>query len=216
MRNETLKAVETHKLISIVRGVEDKDLIPLAEAMYRGGIRLLEITYDAGGKTTDEEIAGRIERLVTHFDGRMFIGSGTVLTEKQVSLTKAAGGAFVISPDACCNVIAKTRELEMVSIPGALTPTEIQCAHRCGADFVKLFPIDRLGVDYVKAIRVPLSHIRLLAVGGVTVDNMHAYLQAGVVGFGIGSNLIDKGAIRCCDFAKITEIAERYVGVITA
>lgn len=98
--------------------------------MYDGGIRLLEITYSADGSISDEKNAENIEMLSKHFEGRMFIGAGTVLTEKQVELTKKAGGSFIISPDTNKAVIEKTLELGMVSMPGALTPTEIQNAHR--------------------------------------------------------------------------------------
>jgi len=115
--------------------------------------------------------------LADYFTDRMYMGAGTVITQKQVELTKSAGGGFVISPDTYNSVINKTRELEMVSIPGALTPTEIQAAHRYGADFVKLFPIINLGVDYVKALKASLSHIKLLAVGGINNNNIREYLK---------------------------------------
>ena len=215
MREKTIDVIEQHKIITIVRGVEANSLIPMAEAMYDGGIRLLEITYDASGKIADKDTAKRIEMLAEHFGGRMVIGAGTVLNESQVELTQSAGGRFIISPDTCCSVIEKTRELEMISIPGALTPTEIQHAHRCGADFVKLFPINSLGVEYVKAIKAPLSHVRLLAVGGVSIDNIYQYIQVGVSGFGIGSNIIDKEAIENGDFEKITFLAKKYTEEIS-
>ena len=165
MRENLIKAVENEKIIAIVRGVERKELISLAEAMYDGGIRLIELTYDLTGKTPDVETADRIAMLAEHFDGRMNIGAGTVVKEEQVALTASAGGGFIISPDTYRPVIEKTRALSLVSIPGALTPTEVQTAHRYGADFVKLFPVCSLGTEYVKAIKAPLSHIRLLGVG---------------------------------------------------
>jgi len=214
MRNRIIDAVEREKLIVIVRGVERELLIPLAEAMYRGGVRLLEITYSADGKVSDFETADRIKMLSKNFEGRMFIGAGTVLTEKQVELTAQAGGGFIISPDANEAVIKKTRELGLVSMPGALTPTEIQAAHRAGADFVKLFPVDNLGVGYVKAVKAPLSHIKMLAVGGVGLDNIPEYLKIGVSGFGIGSNIIDKKLIEAKDFDGITALAEKYVALV--
>lgn len=213
MRNKVIESIENNKIITIVRGVESDKLIPLAEAMYEGGIRLLEITYSANGSVSDEETAKNIEMLSKHFEGRMFIGAGTVLTEKQVELTKDSGGQFIISPDTYENVIKKTRELCMVSMPGALTPTEIQNAHRYGADFVKLFPITNMGPEYVKAVKAPLSHIKLLAVGGIDENNMAEYLKAGVCGFGIGSNIVNKKLVDAGDFAAITELAKKYTKV---
>ena len=213
MRSRVIEAIEREKIIVIVRGVAADKLIPLAEAMYEGGIRLLEVTYSADGSVSDEETAKNIEMLSKHFEGRMYIGAGTVITEKQVELTKKAGGKFIISPDTYENVIRKTRELDMVSMPGALTPTEIQKAHRCGADFVKLFPITNLGTEYVKAVKAPLSHIKFLAVGGINENNMADYLKAGVCGFGIGSNIVNKKLIDSGDYASITQLAKKYTGV---
>ena len=214
MRKKIIETIEREKIITIVRGVESDKLIPLAEAMYDGGIRLLEITYSADGSTSNEETAKNIEMLSNHFEGKMFIGAGTVLTEKQVELTKKAGGKFVISPDTYENVIKKTREFDMISMPGALTPSDIQNAHRCGADFVKLFPITNMGVEYVKAIKAPLSHIKLLAVGGINENNITDYLKAGVCGFGIGSNIVNKKLIDAGDYTAITELAKKYTEVI--
>ena len=211
MREKIIKSVEENKIVAIVRGVKREDLLPLAEALYDGGIRLMEITYSADGSVSDEETADRIKMLVSHFEGRMFIGAGTVLTEKQVELTKNAGGTFIISPDTYENVIKKTRELGMVSMPGALTPSEIQAAHRYGADFVKVFPMTAMGADYLKAVKAPLSHIKMLAVGGVNLDTMKEYLKAGASGFGMGSNFIDKKLIAEGRFDMITDLAKKYV-----
>lgn len=206
--------LELEKLIVIVRGIKGEDLIPLAKAMYEGGIRFLEITYSADGSVSDEETAGNIKRLKDAFDGKMYIGAGTVLTEKQAELTKQAGGCFIISPDTNPDVIRRTKELDMLSIPGALTPTEIQLAHRSGADFVKLFPITNLGVEYVKAISAPLSQVKLLAVGGINEQNMTEYCRAGICGFGIGSHIVSKKLVEAKEYAAITELAEKYVSVV--
>ena len=211
MREQIINTVREKKIIVIARGVEKEKLIPLTEALYEGGIRLLETTYSADGKISDDETAENIKMLSSHFDGRMYIGSGTVLTEKQVELTKNAGGKFIISPDTNGAVIKKTRDLGMVSIPGALTPSEVQSAHLYGADFVKLFPVCSLGTEYVKLIKTPLSHIELLAVGGIQQNDMAEYLAAGVSGFCIGSNIIDKNALAKNNYKAITELARRFV-----
>lgn len=214
MRENIIESIEKNKIIVIVRGVEREKLIPLAEAMYNGGIRLLEVTFSANGKVTDEETAGNIKMLTEHFGDRMYIGAGTVLSEKQVELVEKSGGKFIISPDTNEAVIKKTRELGLVSMPGALTPTEIQAAHMAGANFVKLFPISNFGADYVKAIKAPLSHIKLLAVGGINDGNMAEYIKAGVSGFGIGSNITDKKLIANGEFDKITALARKYVAAL--
>ncbi len=213
-RLEVIKQIEAEQLIAIVRGIQKKHLIPMAEAMYRGGIRLLEITYSADGSVSDEETADGIRMLKAHFGSRMHIGAGTVLTAAQVALTAKAGGEFIISPDTNPEVIAATRDAGLVSIPGALTPTEAQTAHLSGADFVKLFPITSLGIPYVKAVRAPLSHIKFLAVGGVDEGNMKDYLAAGICGFGIGSNIVDKKRIEAGDFDAVEGLARRFTDAL--
>ena len=214
MCKRLIEEIENEKIIVIVRDVERNKLIPIAEAMYRGGIKFLEITYSANGEVSDEETKENIRLLANHFGGRMYIGAGTVLTEKQAELTKQAGGEFVISPDTNPKVIKRTKELGMVSMPGALTPSEIQLAHISGADFVKLFPVSNLGIDYVRAVKAPLSHIRLLAVGGVDLSNIPGYLDIGVCGFGIGSNIVSGKLIGQNDYKGLEELAKKYVSAV--
>lgn len=214
MCEKVIQSVLKEKLVVIVRGVESEKLLPLAQAMYDGGIRLLEITYSANGSVSDQQTAENIRMLSEALKDKMYIGAGTVLNEKQVELTAKAGGKFIISPDTCVDVIKKTKELGLVSMPGAVTPSEIQTAHKAGADFVKLFPATNLGPDYIKAVTAPLSHIKLLAVGGIDCDNMLDYLKAGVCGFGIGSNIIDKKALADENYAAITELARKYVAAV--
>ena len=209
-----MEIIEKERIIVIVRGVQKDKLIPLCEAMYKGGIRLLEVTYDASGKQSDEETAQNIAMLAKEFSGRMYIGAGTVLNTKQVDLTKNAGGCFIISPNTNENVIKRTRELEMVSMPGALTPSEIEIAHDYGADFVKLFPAKNLGADYIKAIKAPLSHIKFTAVGGIDENNMAEYIKAGVSGFGVGSNIVNKKMLENNDYDAITELAKKYMDAL--
>lgn len=214
MSNSLLNVIESKKLIVIVRGIEAEKIISLAEALYNGGIRLMEITYSANSSVSDEKTADNIAMLTSHFGDRMHIGAGTVLTEKQVELTYKNGGKFIISPDTNAAVIKKTKELGLVSIPGALTPTEIQAAHSAGADFVKIFPITSLGAEYIKAVKAPLSHIKMLAVGGINERNIPDYLKAGICGFGIGSNIISKKLIDENKFDEITSLAEKYFSVV--
>ena len=211
MREQVIKTIEETKIIVIVRGVRKEKLIPLAEALYKGGIRLLELTYDACGNVSDADTAKNVRMLCDRFKGEMIIGSGTVLNEQQVNLTKEAGGEFIISPDTNEAVISKTRDSELVSIPGAMTPSEIQRAHSSGADFVKLFPLSSLGADYVKAVSAPLSHIKMLAVGGVSLLNLDEYMLSGAKGIGIGGALTKKELIENNEFDKITQMAESYI-----
>ena len=144
----------------------------------------------------------------------MIIGAGTVLKESQIALTKAAGGQFIVSPDTNEEIIRETKKAGLVSIPGALTPSEATAAHRAGADFVKLFPVSLVGgVNYIKTICAPLSHIRFLAVGGVKAENVRDYINHGACGVGIGLNDTDREAISKGGFDHIENKCRAFVSM---
>ncbi|MBO5203413.1 MAG: bifunctional 4-hydroxy-2-oxoglutarate aldolase/2-dehydro-3-deoxy-phosphogluconate aldolase [Clostridia bacterium] len=209
-REEIIKDIENKKIIVIMRGFTDEQLLKSVEAMANGGIGLVEITFDPSGTVSNEQIAKSIRMLKDHFNDRVRIGAGTVMTEEQVQLAYEAGAEYIISPDCYEPVIRKTRELGMVSMPGCFTPTEAANAHRYGADFVKLFPNSEVNISYLKALTVPLSHIKFLAVGGVNANNMKEYLNAGVKGIGVATAIADKAAIASGDYRKITELARKF------
>ena len=210
-KSEVIKNIDEHKIIAILRNIPSEKLLPLAESLYNGGIRILEIPYSADKSVSDEKTAENIEILSRHFQDKMYIGAGTVLSEEQVRLTRNAGGLFVISPNVDKDVAIETQLCGMAYIPGALTPTEVQYAHKVGADFVKLFPAANFGTEYIKVIKAPLSNIKLLAVGGIDQSNITEYLNAGICGFGIGSNIAPKKLVEEENYAEITEIAQKYV-----
>ncbi|MDD5603970.1 MAG: bifunctional 4-hydroxy-2-oxoglutarate aldolase/2-dehydro-3-deoxy-phosphogluconate aldolase [Eubacteriales bacterium] len=199
-----------HKIIAICRNVADDVIVDVAGALYEGGIKFVEVTFDQSGKSPECKTEKQIISLREHFAGRIHVGAGTVLTPEQVDRAFKAGAEYIISPDTNPEVIKRTVSLGLVSIPGALTPTEIQNAHACGADFVKLFPAGEMGISYIKAVTAPLNHIRLLAVGGVNEDNLADFFKAGIKGAGIGSNIIKKNLLEQKDFKGITKLAGLY------
>ncbi|MBQ3529983.1 MAG: bifunctional 4-hydroxy-2-oxoglutarate aldolase/2-dehydro-3-deoxy-phosphogluconate aldolase [Oscillospiraceae bacterium] len=211
---ETISQIKENKIIAIIRGVSEEKIIPLCQALYDGGIRLVELTYSANKHVSDEQTAKQIKMLSTYFEGKLYVGAGTVITKKQVAYTKKAGGNFIISPNTDKKIIKATKRKGLVSIPGALTPSEALNAKIYGADFVKLFPINNLGVNYFKAVSVPLSHIDFIAVGGIDLNNMHDYLNANISGFGIGANITNKQMIENNDWPAIRKLAESYTAVI--
>ncbi len=210
-RDTIIQTLLVEKILVIVRGVAPEKLLPLAEALYAGGIRVMEVTYSADGSVDDAAAARCVQQLAAHFGERMLIGSGTVLKPEQVRRTAAAGGRFIVSPNTDPAVIGETVAAGLVSIPGALTPTEIQAAHAAGADLVKLFPAGCMGAEYLKTVHLPLSHIPLLAVGGIKPGELGAYLAAGAAGFGISSGIVDKALVAAGDYAGITRRAAAYV-----
>lgn len=216
MRQEMIQAVEREKLIAIIRGADRQQCMHVAEALYEGGIRLMEITYNQSDPATFQNTADTIGQLAKRFEGRMFIGAGTVTTPELVDMTAAAGGRFIISPDTNEAVIRRTRELGLVSIPGAMTPTEVMQAHRAGADFVKLFPAGLMGAAYFKAVCTPISHVKMLAVAGITDANIGDFLRAGAVGAGVSGDLANKAWIEKGEYYKITETAKKLIDAIKA
>ena len=214
MREEIIKQVEAHKVIAIIRGVESEKSLKVAKALYEGGIRMIEVTFDQKNEEKQKGTTESIRRISEYFQGKVSVGAGTVTSVKLVEMAAEAGAQYIISPDTSEEVIKRTRELGLVSMPGALTPTEIMNAHRWGADFVKLFPIGTLGTAYIKAVKAPLNHIKLLAVGGVNENNITEFLDAGCCGAGIGGNLVNKKWIENEEFEKITETAKKLTEIV--
>lgn len=209
-REEIIKDIEKNKIIVILRGFTQEQLVNTVEAMEKGGIKLVEVTFDQSGIISDETTANYIHTLSTRFNGKVHVGAGTVMTEAQVELAYHAGAEFIISPDCYEKVIKKTREYGMVSIPGVFTPTEAANAHRYGADFAKLFPNSEMKISYLKALSVPLSHIKFLAVGGVNSDNLQAYFNAGAKGVGVATAIADKQVIANANYEEITRRAKLF------
>ena len=213
-REDVIRDIEQHKIIVILRGFNEEQLINTVDAMEKGGIRLVEVTFDQSGKVSDEMTASFIRTLKERFVGRVRIGAGTVMTEEQVEMAYRAGAESMISPDCYENVIRKTKALGMVSLPGAITPTEAANAYRYGADFVKLFPNSEVKLSYFKALSVPLSHIKFLAVGGVTADNLADYFAAGAKGVGVATAIADKKEILAGNYEEITRRAKAFTSVL--
>ena len=215
MRDRIIQEILDKKIISIVRGVEPDKMVHIAEALYEGGVTMIEVTFNQKNPNSWQETADSIAAIKAAMGDRMFVGAGTVTSVELVDMAANAGAGYIISPDTDPDVIARTRELGLVSLPGAYTPTEAKQAHNAGADFVKLFPCVGDAPAYLKALCAPLSHIKFLAVGGVTADNAADFLKAGAVGIGVGSSLVNKKWADAGEFWKITEEAKRFVANIS-
>lgn len=214
MKSMIMERILQNKVIAILRKVDKENLLPTAEALYNGGIRLMEVTFDQSGEFTAEDTAEQISLLSSHFGKDLSVGAGTVMSQEHVESAYNAGAKYIISPNINQEVIKKTVELGMVSIPGAVTPTEIELAHTWGADFVKLFPAGELGLGYIKAVLAPLNHIKVLAVGGINENNLKDFLNAGIQGVGIGSNIVKSNLIKQRNFSEISELAKKYTSQI--
>ena len=211
MREQVIQKILEKKAIAIVRGIFEEDCLNLAKALLAGGVELLEVTFDQKSAAERVRTCDTIRLLVQELGDRMCFGAGTVTTVEMVEMAKAAGAQFIVSPDTNEEVIRATVAADMVSIPGALTPTEIAQAHRFGGDFIKVFPVSQFGAGYIKNVSAPLSHVRMLAVGGVDGENIQAYLKAGAVGAGVAGCLFKKDWVASGEWDKITEASRIFV-----
>ena len=210
MREAVIQTVLDTKLVAIVRGVYGQDCLNLAKALCEGGIRALEVTFDQSNSEAWQKTADTISLLCRELGEKMLFGAGTVTSVELVNIAKAAGATFIVSPDTNAQVIAATVAAGMVSMPGALTPTDVVTAWEAGADIVKLFPISTFGPGYLKAIKAPLKHIPLMATGGVRPANAMDYLNAGSSALGVGGDLVNKQWIAAGEFDKIGQAARDF------
>ena len=215
MRDTIIQKVLDKKIIAIVRGVYGTDCVNLAKALYAGGVEMMEVTFDQSKPEAFNRTSDTIAQLVQEIGDKMILGAGTVTSLETLELARQAGAQFVVSPNTNEAVIKATVANGMVSMPGAMTPTEILAAYECGADFVKVFPTAGLGASYIKAVCGPINHVRLLAVGGVSEKNVGEFLKAGCVGAGVGGNLVNKEWIKNGEFHKITALAQELMANAT-
>jgi 2-dehydro-3-deoxyphosphogluconate aldolase/(4S)-4-hydroxy-2-oxoglutarate aldolase len=180
----TFNQILENKIVAIVRGVPLNSILPIAQALYNGGIRLLEITLNSPGALE------AIKVVSSTFNDRLIVGAGTVLDAYSADSAINQGALFIISPNFDRSTINITRKRNAVSIPGAFTPTEILRAFQEGGEIIKVFPAI-LGPAYLSDIRAPLPHIPLMPTGGVTLDNIKSFHATGAVAFGIGSALVN-------------------------
>ena len=214
MSEKTRSWLLEKKIIAIVRGIESGKLPELAAALMQGGISCIEVTFQQTKPETWKDTVNGILNIQKCLGDKVLAGAGTVLSIEQVEMAHDAGACYIIAPNTDALVIKKTKELGMVSMPGCLTPTEIVFAYKAGADLVKIFPASVLGPAYIKAIRAPISHIPLTAVGGITVNNAKDFISAGCCGIGIGGNIVNKDWIEAGEFEKIIALAHDYVQAV--
>jgi 2-dehydro-3-deoxyphosphogluconate aldolase/(4S)-4-hydroxy-2-oxoglutarate aldolase len=204
MRDQVITAVKEHKIIAILRGQSVEDTLTFAKGLYAGGVRCFEVPL--GHQDSLQAIAALRERL-----NDAYIGAGTVMTPDQVDEVRQAGATYVISPVMSQPVIHRTREQGLVSMPGCFSPTDCWQADQAGADFIKLFPAARLGASYIKDLHGPMPHLQLIAVGGIGLNHISEYAQAGAVAFGIGSAFTDRDLLQ--DEDSLQKVAQQYVTI---
>ncbi len=209
-----LEYVQQRKIVAIVRGLAPEYLVRLGHAFEEGGIGLMEVTYNQRDPASWKDTANAIEAVEKEFGDRLLVGAGTVITPEQVRLTYEAGGHYLVTPTTQPEIIRMGKALGLGLFPGAFSPSEILSAWEAGADAVKVFPVSCVGPSYIKAVRGPLSHIPLMAVGGVNEKNAADFMKAGCVGLGVGGNLVNKEWIQNGEWGKITALAKDFMKAV--
>lgn len=200
-----------NKVVLIARGIDGSRICDVAKSIYEGGGRFLEITFNQASVSAAED-TGTLIKMVKALGLEGFhVGAGTVITSSQLEAAYKNGAEFILSPNVDVEIIRKTKELGLTSVPGAYTPSEIQNAFSAGADIVKVFPASLGGISYVRAIRGPLNNIPLMAVGGIDENNAKDFLANGYCSCGLGSNILKKDLIENGDYDSLTELVSRLI-----
>ena len=198
-----------HKVVAIVRGADPKSLLRIAQALYAGGVHTMEVTLNSPGALAS------IAEISAAMDTGFLVGAGTVLDPESARAALLAGARFIISPTLSKKTIRMTKRYGAVSIPGAYTATEILKAYEYGGDIIKVFPASAGGAGYFKDIAGPLSFIPLMPTGGVSLENINGFAEAGAKAFGLGSALVDtRQAVTDEYLAQLTERARAFVAAV--
>jgi 2-dehydro-3-deoxyphosphogluconate aldolase/(4S)-4-hydroxy-2-oxoglutarate aldolase len=209
MQETTTQTLERVGLIPVLRARNARQAHAVVQAMLAGGVSVVEVTMTVPGAVD------LIAELKSEYAGRLLLGSGTVTTGAQAEATIEAGAEFVVSPSFHPDVIAVTKAHKKLSIPGALTPTEVITAWNAGADYVKVFPCSAMGgASYLKSLLAPFPHLKLIPTGGVTHHTAASFLEAGARALGVGSDLVNLAAIDEGKPEVITTAARAYLKAI--
>jgi 2-dehydro-3-deoxyphosphogluconate aldolase/(4S)-4-hydroxy-2-oxoglutarate aldolase len=204
-----LEIVQKYQIIAIFRGISGEAADRGAEALFNGGIRIMEVTMNTTGAL--HTMAG----WRSQYNEKAWIGAGTVLDVEMAREAVAAGAQFLISPNLDEEVVHYGLNYGVEVFPGVMTPTEIVRAWKAGAKAVKLFPMGSLGIQYVNEVRAPLNHIPIIVTGGVKLENIAAFIKAGVAGVGLGNHLVDKTLIHEQKYAELENHVRKYVQAVT-
>lgn len=200
-RSEILDRVLASGVVAVVRMPDSQKLIRIVEAVREGGITAIEITM------TTPNALQVIAEVAKSMDGIVEIGVGSVLDAETGRRAIDAGARYIVSPIFKAEIIDVAHSHGIPVMPGAFTPTEIQTATEAGADVIKVFPADIVGMPFFTGVLAPMPHLKLMPTGGVSLINAGDWIRAGAVAVGVGSALLDKKAIADGNFAKLTENA---------
>src|SRR5918999_279929 len=211
-RSRAALVAEVEKLgvVAIIRMPDPAALRAVVDALAEGGVRALEVTM------TVPRAIELIEEIAPTLPSDFLFGAGTLLDAETVRRAVGAGAQFIVSPVFRRDVVKAAHEEGVPVMPGCFSPTEILDAWDMGADVIKVFPATSVGPGYIKDVRGPLPHVKLMPTGGVSIDNVGDWLRAGAVAVGVGSAVVDTKAIAAKQFHVIVANARRMIANIAA
>lgn len=208
-KQKVLKFIRREKLVPVVRATTADEALQAVETLASNGIKIFEITLTTPGAIE------LIRELGGADNAEILIGAGTVLSVAQAEKCVEAGAQFIVSPVFNPEIIEFCNDKEIALMPGALTPTEVFAAWIAGADCVKVFPCEAMGgAKYLKALKSVFPNIEVMPAGGVSLETIADFLEAGAFSVGVGADLVDVKAIREGRLESIAEKARRYLEIV--
>jgi len=207
---DRLTRARTAGVLAVLRAPSPEAALDAAEAIIRGGITGIEVTYS----TPDAPAV--IRELIARHGDAAYVGAGTVTTPEQAADAVDAGAEFLVSPGTLPDLTRTMLETGTVVMTGAMTPTEVMGALALGVDVVKIFPASLGGPSYLGALRGPFPDAPLMPTGGVSPDNLADWFAAGAVAVGAGGDLANAASIKASDWQDITGRAERFAAALAA
>ena len=208
-KHTVLTSLRESGVVAVIRTETPGDLVAVARALRKGGVKFVEITLTVPGAV--EIIHDAVEQLK---DTDICVGAGTVLDGETARAAILAGAQFVVGPAFDLGLVKVCNTYGVAVMPGAFTPTEIVTAWKSGADIVKIFPGDIGGPGYLKTIKGPLPQVELMPTGDVDFDTAAAFIKAGAIAVGAGGSLVGKALMAAKDYARITENARRFSEIV--
>ncbi len=207
--NQSVQLIKEIGLVPVIRTSNAETAMRAVEAVLEGGIRCVEITM-----TVDRAIYA-LEQVANKYGDKVLLGAGTVLDAETARSCMLAGANFFVTPSLNLQTIEMAKRYSKAIFPGALTPTEILTAWEAGADAVKVFPCNAVGgPSYIKALKGPFPQIEVVPTGGVNLETVGAFLQAGACAVGVGGELVDAKSCAAGNYQVFTERARQFLAAV--
>ena len=206
-RHDIVKSIIKAKIVSIIRLKNSNSIYQIGEALKKGGIKVLEVTLTPPNAIFEMEKLKMLSKIL--------IGIGSVIDGKSAEQAINAGAEFIVTPVIKKEVIDVAHNYNRPVLAGAFSPTEVLQAHEWGADIIKLFPAEPLGLAYYRSIIAPLPKLKLMPTGGITTQNAEKWLKSGAACLGVGNSLVNDRFVDSGEFSEITKLAKAFSSIVS-